>query len=73
MMQAEQALANLRTAHEKFAGELMILELATQGRERGPLYKRKQANAFYAALALRKQIDMTCERYGLKGVEEVQI
>jgi len=71
-MKAEQALANLRTAHDKFAGELMILEVATQAHERGPAYKRQQANAFYAALALRKQINMACERYGLKGVEEVQ-
>jgi len=72
-MKAEQALANLRTAHEKFAGELMILEVATQAHERGPAYKRQQANAFYAALALRKQIDLVSARYGLKGVEEVQI
>lgn len=72
-MQAEQALANLRNAHDKLAGELMILEVATQGRERGAAYKRQQANAYYAALALRQQIDRISARYNLKGVEEVQI
>ena len=72
-MKAEQALANLRTAHDKLEGELKILELATQARERGPAYRRQQANAYYAALALRKQIDLVSARYGLKGIEEVQI
>jgi len=72
-MKAEQALANLRTAHEKFAGELMILEVATQAHERGPAYKRQQANAYWAAVKLRKEIDLVSARYGLKGVEEVQI
>jgi hypothetical protein len=72
-VKAEQALANLRTAHEQFAGELMRLELATLGGERGPLYKRKQDNAYWAALKLRKEIDILSARYGLKGIEEVQI